>query len=218
MPVAHVATTNGSGPTLGSGSVTFSYTSGSGSDRLLLVQVSLFGVTSVTYAGASLTNVGAGVGSMSMWRKTAPAAGANNVVISGPLYNYLMYTVSDWTGVDQTTPLGSQVGATGSSSSPSTGSITCPANGFVAGGVRSGYSTAPGTITAGSGTTLTSFIRETANGTTKADGRRSNTGALSWTLSTSRSWEAQGFPINPSVSFTAKLPEIHLQAVQGSVI
>jgi len=219
MPVAVNTGSAANGNSGGSTTVTFSYTAGSGSERLLLVQtrVASGSVTSVTYAGAGLTSHATG-GGMTIWRKTAPASGANNVVVTIGTYNQLIASTSDWTGVDQTTPLGTQVSATGTSTTPATGSVTCPANGAVWGGMYAEYSTSPGTISAGSGTTLLGWVRESANGRRKAGGYRFNTGTISFSQVSSTAWGAQAIPINPSVSFTAKLPEIHLQAVQRSVI
>lgn len=219
MPVALNNGTAAAWSSGGSTTVTFSYSCSSGSGRLLLVQthVASGSVTSVTYAGAGLTSHATG-GSMTLWRKTAPASGADNIVTTIGTYNQALFSVSDWTGVDQTTPLGTQVTATGTSTTPATGSVTCPANGAVWGGMYADYSTSPGTISAGSGTTLLGWVRESANGRRKAGGYRFNTGTISFSQSPSTVWGAQAVPINPSVSFTAKLPEIHLQAVQRSVI
>jgi len=125
-----------------------------------------------------------------------------------------MWNVANFTGVDQVTPLGSQVASSGAGSAPTTGSITVPTDGMAWGGMITGYTTTvTPTITAG---TMASWIK--SSGQIKAGGYRSTTGSLSWSLTSAPNWWAQGFPINPSVSFTAKLPEIHLQAVQRSVI
>ena len=208
----------GNGPV---SSFTFSYTCNTGSDRLLMIQFQSTGtISSVTFNGAGLTNAGTG-GGMTMWRRVAPFAGAANVQVFLTLYSQTMYSASDWTGADQTTPLGTQVSATGSSSSAATASVTCPTDGAIFGGCGStAYSSAPGTITAGSGTTLLGWGRSGANGHTKAGGYRLNTGTLSWSLSASMSWGAQAFPINAAggATFTAKLPELHLQAVRRSVL
>lgn len=221
MPVAlGTGSFTGSAGNGASSSFSFSYTSNSGSDRLLLAQFESTGtVSSVTFNGSSLTNVGTG-GGMTMWSMVAPFAGTANVQVFLTLYSQTMYSASDWTGVDQTTPLGSQVSATGSSSSPATASITCPAGGAIFGGCGStSYTTSPGTITAGSGTTLLGWGRSGSNGHTKAGGYRLNSGVMSWSLSASMSWGAQAFPINAAGgSFTAKLPELHLQAVRRSVL
>lgn len=218
MPVAfNNGTTNGAG-TGGSSGVTFSYAGGSGADRLLLVQTrGTATVTAVAHNGKSLTSAATG-GGMTMWRRVAQDTGTRNIYIELGTYQSVLWSVSDWTGVDQTTPLGSQVTATGSSSSAATGSITCPADGAIFGGVQNDYTVGGGTATAGSGTTLVGAFRTAGNGWGKAGGRRASTGTLSWNLAGSTSWGVQGFPINPTVSFTAKLPSVYSQAIQGSVI
>lgn len=208
-----------SGSSGGSSTITVSYTSNSGSDRLLLVQTYSTGAatTAVSYAGAGLTNYASG-GSMVLWRKTAPATGTNNVVMTCGAYNTILWSFSDWNGVDQTTPLGTQVTGSGTSTTPASGSVTCPANGAVWGGLYAAYAVSPGTISAGSGTTLLGWARNGANGFRKAGGYRFNTGTISFSQTPSTNWGVQAVPINPSVSFTAKLPKVYSQAIQGSVI
>lgn len=215
MAVSLLSGTSGNGSTSGV-NVTFAFTGSSGSDRLLSLQIrASTTVNWVTYAGAGLTLHSTG-GNMTMWRKTAPATGSQNVVINMTNYQQAMWTIADWSGVDQTTPMGTQVTATGTSTTASTGSVTCPAGGVVFGGCEMGYSTAPGTVTITSGTSL-GWSRESANGRRKAGGYRTTTGALSFSHN-NVAWGAQAVPINPSVSFTAKLPQVYSQAVKGSVI
>lgn len=199
----------------GGTSLTYSYTCSSGADRLLLVQTGDVGAASaVSYAGSSLTAVGSLTGSLRVWRKTAPATGANNIVFTVGSYASTKWTVADFTGVDQTTPLGSQVSQASVGTAPTTGSITVPTGGMAWGGVFTGYTTTT-TLTTSAGT-LASWQK--SGGSMKGGAYRTTTGSLSWVLTSAPNWWAQGFPINAAASFTAKLPELHLQAVQRSVI
>ena len=51
-----------------------------------------------------------------LWYKVAPLTGANNIVVSLPSSVHLMAGATSWTGVHQTTPLGTAGNATGTSS------------------------------------------------------------------------------------------------------
>lgn len=195
--------------------VIYSYTVGSGSDRLLLLQTYPTGssgtVTGVTYGGDALTNIDTSDVCLT-WSKTAPLTGSNTVSISVATYSTIFTSTSDWTGVDQTTPVGAAVVAGGSSSSPSTGSVTCPTNGAIWGAEYSAYTTGSAP-TAGSGTTLAGAVRNGASGETKAAGYRTTTGAVSWSLGSSAGWVAAGIPINavavaPDISGTVTLDDV----------
>lgn len=177
--------------------VSFSYTSSGGADRLLLAQTKLNGAgqaNSGTYAGAALSVVDT-TGSVRMFSKTAPATGANTLAFALSTYGNLFVNAANFTGVDQTTPLGAAVTNSGASSAPNSGSVTCPANGMVFGGVGTNYTTsAPG---AGSGTTLAGSVRSGGTGHSKAAGYRTNTGAIVFTLGSTPNWDVQAYPINP---------------------
>lgn len=96
-------------------SLTFAHTV-AGSDTAMWVGVTSFkssGVadpTGITYAAAALTELadflggGANDNACSLWRKTAPATGSNNVVVThGASHDITAMSVS-YSGVDQTTP------------------------------------------------------------------------------------------------------------------
>jgi hypothetical protein len=107
---------------VGATSVTFAHTC-TGSNTLLIVgtAVGVNGtpVTSATYAGVTMTSFGKvstnnqNSGFVEMWYLVAPATGTNNVIItSGNAADFSAGSVS-FTGVDQTTPVGSPVTAFG---------------------------------------------------------------------------------------------------------
>jgi hypothetical protein len=108
------------------------FTIGSGSDRILMVGV-LSGAGSPVdpsavkwggSGGASLTQVGStvNVGSfvkVSLWRLVNPASGSNTVHVTwGSAQDERALVAAAYTGVDQTTPLGTPATATGTNTTP----------------------------------------------------------------------------------------------------
>jgi len=134
---------------------------------LLLVGVvttsvdTLLSINSVTYAGAALTALGSGQTSgapttLTQWfYKIAPATGSNTVTVTvssaGASNPAVLAGAISFSGAHQTTPLGTEVKATGSGATSSTGSITSAATSFLVALVSEGSGTAP---TQGSGNTL----------------------------------------------------------------
>jgi hypothetical protein len=113
----------------GQSSRTFSHTT-SGTDRLIIVGISfnnddLQTVSSVTYAGQALTKIGQAVQSddarVELWYRVAPTTGTNNVVVtfSAGLNDGGVIGAMTFTGVNQSTPLGTFASATGDSTSAS---------------------------------------------------------------------------------------------------
>lgn len=148
----------------GNSDITLSHTC-TGSDRLLMVGISTEygGVTpsGVTYNGVAMTQVGSAVintdsfanAQLHVYRLIAPASGANNIVasFSGPPGDRGVVGVS-FTGVDQTTPLGTaQTGTQNNTSSPSK-DCTSGATGDLIVDFQAAHSDL-GSATAGSGQT-----------------------------------------------------------------
>lgn len=119
-------TTNLGAQTTG-GTTTFSFTVGSGSNRLLIVSISTWnnggtgaGCSGVTYNGTSMTAVGNGVANgqfyTEQWRLVAPASGTANIVatVSGKTDKLGLGAVS-FSGMDQTTGIDVSTSATGTS-------------------------------------------------------------------------------------------------------
>lgn len=98
-------------------------------NRVVVVGVSLDAghtVTSVTYAGAALTFIGAQNDPnpktrVELWYRVAPQTGTNNVVVtfSGTTNDDVVVGASSWRGVHQATPLGTLAKASGKSSTAS---------------------------------------------------------------------------------------------------
>ena len=110
-------------------SVSFPVTVPAGTDRYLAVEISLFSagvsVSSITYAGLPLTNevaaetAGGRRFRSELWGRVSPATGSNTmtIIFSGrPML--IALGISTYTGVDQTTPIGTRARNRGSSAAP----------------------------------------------------------------------------------------------------
>jgi hypothetical protein len=117
--------------------VTFNHTTGSGSDRLLVVPIQIRGggggvVTGVTYNGVAMTAVDTEAINASahtvMFYLVAPATGSNTVSIAHtmvfPSGTHMVASATSLTGVDQSTPLNAFNKAAASSAGPMTVSLT----------------------------------------------------------------------------------------------
>ena len=105
---------------------TFSYTVAADADALV-VGITFIGfplpvVSSVTYAGAALTFVNGvtenGVSRGEIWRRVAPATGANNVVVTFDVTTVLGSAQQGFKGVDQATPVSNSAINSGTSGTP----------------------------------------------------------------------------------------------------
>lgn len=179
-------------------SMTRSYTVGSGSNRLILASTWLVGntVNTVTYAGTSLVSQGV-LNEIDNYNLVAAATGANNIVIVSAVYSSIFALISDWSGVDQTTPVTSNSAVTKSSGTEiSTPSITCPTNGVVYGVGRTNYTTA-GSFSGVSPSVLVAGIRSGGGGQTFSSGYRTSTGSVQVTQPSSFGTQFTfGFGIN----------------------
>lgn len=133
------------GTALAATSLTFSCTTAAGSDRLIIVGAAQevaspsIAVSGITYNGVALTSVAdvefdntVTVNRLQMYSLVANAAGANNVVISyGGTVSTIGGAAFTFTGVDQTTPLGTAGTNNGDAGEPSTINVTGVANGMV---------------------------------------------------------------------------------------
>ncbi|MDB5862777.1 MAG: hypothetical protein JWO70_583, partial [Betaproteobacteria bacterium] len=107
--------------------LTFAHTVGSGTDRLLVVEVSTDStqpVTSVTYGGTALTQLsaitdGANKVRAEVWYLVAPSSGTANVVVSLGSGKEFVAGATSFSGVDQSTTFGTPVTAEGAGGAPS---------------------------------------------------------------------------------------------------
>lgn len=115
MAIAFDAATNCASAT--GTSLTYSHTTGSGSDRHLTVVLGTNAattegnITGITYGGVAMTKIGykkhaSFTNHIWVYYLIAPATGANNVVVSSTASIYLESGCMSYTGVSQTTPVG----------------------------------------------------------------------------------------------------------------
>ncbi len=202
-----------SGSTDGGSSITVSHAT-SGSNRLMLVGVSfnndiLETVTGVTYNGAALTLEGTETNSddarVEIWSLVAPDTGTHNVVItfSAALNQEAVAGVMTFTGVDQSTPLGSFYSAQDDDTATASLNITSTEGEFVYGVIAAEYDA----LTAGSG--MDEQWNMSVDGTsTNGAGGTTNCGAetvtMSWNLvaeaSPNNHWSIGGVSIKPTAT------------------
>jgi prepilin-type N-terminal cleavage/methylation domain-containing protein len=199
------------GSTDGGSTITISHTT-SGSNRLMLVGVSFNNdnsetVTSVTYNGVALTLEGTETNSddarVELWSLVAPDTGTHNVVItfSAALAQQAVAGVMTFTGVDQSTPLGSFYSSQGDDTTTASLDITSADGEFVYAVIAAEYDA----LTAGSG--YSEQWNMSLSGTkTNGAGGTTNCGAatvpMSWNLiadaSPSNHWAIGGVSIKPT--------------------
>jgi hypothetical protein len=206
------------GSSSGSTSLTWSHTvTSAGSDRILIVGVGVDQnqsccrtVTGVTYGGVSMAVVPSGISTNAnrtrseLWYLVNPPTGTNNVVVTLSGSADVRAGATSYTGVNQATPLGTAIGATGSSSTASVSGVSSAAGELVVDAAAlestSSYFTAPG-----AGQTS----RYTSHGT---DGGGSNNNVpiagssepgaasvtMSWSMEASKAWAIVAVPLKPA--------------------
>jgi hypothetical protein len=186
----------------------------SGNNRLLIVGVSINqsaaseSVSTVTYNGTALTRIGAVVRNdnvqAELWYLLAPIAGTHNVIVTLDAAAEFVAGAISFTGVDQTTPLGTFVGNSARNSKNPSVTVNSETGGLVVDIL--GYATSSVTVTTiGAGQTQ-QWAQVTTNGTptlnaagysSTKDGASSVT--MSWTLSSKLTWVIGAVPIIPAL-------------------
>ncbi len=133
--VAFDAASTGKATGTGSGNIAHTVTSG-GSNRAIFVGVSADSsdATGVTYDGDALTKIGSkvlGSGSVSIWRKTNPSTGTNNIVVTFAGSQDMVVGGLSFTNVHQTTPAGAFINTAATIGTDHAGNIDTYANGEV---------------------------------------------------------------------------------------
>lgn len=203
LDAAHVFAGDGSGVS----SMTWSHVV-SGSDRLLLVGVyqtagDTTTISSVTYNGVAMTEVLREVEATlkvtcAIYRLIAPDTGTHDVVVT------FSGTVSDcgggscsYTGVHQTTPLGTAVKASALSGGPATVDASSAAGEIVFGALG----TISIDVAVGTGVNdRWEYEVDGSAGHISAGGDKTGAASvtMSWTLTTGTSWAIGAVPIKPS--------------------
>jgi hypothetical protein len=124
-PIAFDASSSGNNGTGGT-SITWSHTTGSGSDRIMFVGVSIrtgtVTVSSITYGAQSLTFIRReNLSSIcsEVWYLIAPNSGTGTVTVNLSASSEAAGGSITYTGVNQTSPIDNSAGGTGTSNSPS---------------------------------------------------------------------------------------------------
>jgi hypothetical protein len=202
--------TTTSGQTVTTSSMTIAHAT-SGTNRIMLVGISINNdgletVTSVTWKGTENLNL---VGSatnvddarVEIWRLVNPSTGSGDVVInfSAVLQRGAVAGVTTFTGVNQSTPLGTFAQATGNNSTPATVNVTSAAGELVFGVVAAEYQT----VATGPGQAerWNTTIPTTTGPTTGAGSTEPGAGSVttSWTIADPSNvhWAVGGVSIKP---------------------
>lgn len=201
-------------------SKTFSYTVGSGSDRMLFVNVHTDSnvVTGVTYNGVAMTKVLGFATDFynTIWALVAPATGANNVVITCSSSVNIIPMAISYSGCDQNTPTITNSGTTASSTI--TVNVTTTAdNSWLMGFQRKN---AGGAVTAGANTTIRQDDTTYGFTTCDSNGPQTPTGSYgqSLTYSATKWLGVVAFaPVASGGGFTPT-PMLHMLQMAGGIV
>ena len=206
--------------------ITLSHTVGAtGQYRLLIVNVSAFDgtdriPTGVTYDGVAMVKVAdqtQGSNAASMWYLVAPSTGADDIVatFAGTVDSINMGGIS-FTGVDQTTPLGTAAKAASAGSDAPTVTVTTVARDMVVDSLAQGdESSNTATNAAGTYQTERHDVGQSTNHAGGAGSTEVATGTsttMSWTLGNSMPWAIIGVAIKGQAG-TAAAPLVVTKAI-----
>jgi len=200
----------------GSASVSWSHTTGSGSNRIMLVGVSIrtttVSVSSIAYGVQSLTFIRADTHASAtirseLWYLVAPSSGTATVTVTLSGTSKAVGGSSTYTGVNQTSPIDVNDGTTGTSTSPSRSVTVSTANSWLLG--HPAISGSGQTVSLeGSGQTMrwdnvtsggSAASRNRGHGSSKGPvGTGSQT--MSWTLSASADWAVSVAAFRPAAA------------------
>jgi len=211
--ISHHITGGGSAPVFDAATTSTNVTSFShtctGSNRFLLVSISSDAGggttwTAATYNSVSMTLVdtlnnatdGANV-RITVYSLIAPASGSNTVAVTrtGPPANFIVIAAS-FTGVNQTTPLGTSVTGSGTTATQPSVTVTSGASELVYDAIATLNSNAD-TFTAGSGQTKRASADDAGNvgGATSTEAGAASV-VMDWSSPT-RYWSSLGVSIKP---------------------
>ena len=205
------------GKTSGSStSLSFSHTTGSGDNRLLVVGVSYgytsaSSISSVKFDGLELTRAGTAVEQTNLTQVTIfylvdpPALKTANIVVTAEK-TYMVVGAINFAGVNLTSPVGVLESAKGKSSSPSVDVLTEVGDLVFDTVIRSGSSS---TQTPGNGQTL-QWNENSSSGASQIKGLASikpatlTSTTMAWTLSGSTDWAIAALPIKPGPAISTR--------------
>lgn len=195
-PIALDAASGANGKSAG---LTWSHTvNAAGSNTIIVVGVDLRGgtvVSGVTYGGQALALVPnsavthAGGDRVELWYKVAPVTGTNNVIVSLPSSVHVVAGATSWTGVHQTTPLG-----TAATDALTTGTATVDVSSVAGDVVVDTVSTANAITVDASQTQRWNLTQAGRKGAGSSEDATTTTTTMSWTL-TSADWAIAAVPL-----------------------
>jgi hypothetical protein len=218
MAIAHDATT-----TVGTtaASVSLSHTC-TGSNLLLVAKIGIrsaasASVSDVKYGGVAMTKTDGAAASMvkvastnevrtEIWKLVAPATGANSVSVVLNASRVVTVSVSSYTGVDQTTPLGTAVSASGNSNAISV-SVPSASTELVVDAAAQVGGGPSATLTVGASQTQRSNEKEDnavlyLTGVGSEETGATST-AMTWSSDTIQDWAAVGVPLKAAAAAAA---------------
>ncbi|MBI2326703.1 right-handed parallel beta-helix repeat-containing protein [Candidatus Curtissbacteria bacterium] len=185
----------------------WSHTVGGGAKRLLVVGVSAgesddYAVDNITYGGASLTRHGRVTSGQSVndakveiWYLLNPPSGTNSISLELTRTTALVAGATSFANVNQSTPLGSFVSATGNSSSPSV-SLGAASNEVVL-ATLSADNNPSATLGSGQSQLWNYQSGDIYKSTTGAGSTKAGAATMSFSLSTSQNWAIGAVAIRP---------------------
>ena len=211
--VAFDNVTANAGPNVNTVNLTFSHTVGSGSNRILILCISLRDgnvvVNNATYAATALTNLGVvnaggNQNRTEIWFLKAPPTGTASVVVNLSQSKRIIATAISFTGVNQTTPLAfASAASTGGGSTSASVTVTSAPGQLVLDTVSANGDA--DTLTLGAGQTerwnTASGIGTAGNargGGSTEPGAASVT--MSWTLGVSKPWSIGAVSLIPAAT------------------
>jgi uncharacterized repeat protein (TIGR01451 family) len=203
--------TTASGANANVNTLSWSHTVNSGSNRILIVALSQrdgnASISGVWYGGTLLSQIGgqAATGSQNrtdLWYLVAPPSGTANVFVLLLTSKRVVASAISFTGVNQTTPLGTFVGAAGQSTTASVNVSSGPGELVIDTVASNGDAN---TLTANAGQTErwdlfsgTGDLNNVRGGGSTEPGAASVT--MSWTLGASKVWAIGAVAIKPAAS------------------
>jgi hypothetical protein len=199
-------------------SLTFAHTITSSTGIILVGVRTVQGITGVTYNGEALTQIATqtfswGAVTQEFWYRIAPATGTHNVVISASASGMILGSSCSYTGVDQTTPLGTPaVGFVNDVSTPFTVNVSSATGELVVDtcGMTNGNGT---TLTAGASQTRRVSSVEPTSGAATAQSEEAGaaTVTMSWTHASTVTWCVIGVSLKPASAGGVVVPILMAQ-------
>jgi subtilisin family serine protease len=213
-PVVVDGTSSVAGPADNSPTLTWLHTVGSGSDRLLVVGVSLRDgnttVTGITYGGIPLSPIGFQTGDgnqnrTEMWKLLAPPTGTASVVVRLSSAKRIVGGAVSYFNVDQTTPHGQFASAAGTGDTAWVKVTSAPGE-VVVNTVSTNGDAGSLTVDSDQSAQWSTFTGKADGGAVRGGGSSEPGDAYvvaSWELGTAKAWSAGAVSLRPAGTVSA---------------